>query len=291
MQEAIFRMLERHSLRTVDEALGALREIIQEIALLGLWRARFFEHAAFYGGTALRILYGLDRFSEDLDFTLMEPQPDFRLERFTSQLEKEVAAFGFNARVTHRRKSVPSPVQSAFLKAGTRNLLLAIDVPSEMVEKIPHSQTLKLKIEVDTSPPNGFHTEVRYILQPVPFSVRVCSLPDLFAGKMHALLFRSWKKRVKGRDWYDFVWFASNYPGLHLHHLEQRMRQTRHWEGDLPLTEDAFREILDKVIDSLNVDRARREVLPFLKHPEAIKVWSRDFFRDLARRIIFKGRE
>jgi hypothetical protein len=279
-------MLGRYRIRTVDEAVGALREIVQEIALLGLWRARLFEHAALYGGTALRVLHGLDRFSEDLDFTLLEPRPDFDLGRFTGALAEEVRAFGFEVEVTLRQRAVPSPIQSAFLKADTRHQLLVIDAPPEMIGGVPRGQKLRVKVEVDTDPPGGFRTTTRYLLHPIPFSVRACELPDLFAGKMHAVLCRRWKNRVKGRDWYDFVWFAANHPELRLPHLEQRMRQTGDWTESRPLPAGVFRGLLDARIDSLDVEQARGEVLPFLKQPDAVVVWSRDFFRDVARRIV-----
>ena len=287
MQEAIARMLERYNTATVDEAVRALREILQDVALLGLWRARFFEHAAFYGGTALRIFLGLDRFSEDLDFTLLHPEPAFDLWRFTAALEKEIQAFGFEVSITLRQKAVPSPIQSAFLKANTRNQLLLINVPPEQIAGIPRCQTLKIRLEVDTDPPPGFRTETRYLLQPIPFPVRVCDPPDLFAGKIHAMLFRRWEKRVKGRDWYDFVWLVGNRTPLHLAHLEQRMRQTGDWTAGDHLSPAALKSLLDEAIGRLDVERARREVLPFLKQPQSVGVWSREFFDDVAGRIQF----
>lgn len=286
MQEAIARMLGRYSAATVDETIRALREILQEVALLGLWRAKFFEHAAFYGGTALRVFFGLDRFSEDLDFTLLRPEASFDLGRFTVALEKEIRGFGFEVSVTLRQKVVTSPIQSAFLKANTRNQLLLINVPSEQTAGIPSGQTLKIRLEVDTDPPPGFGTATRYLLQPIPFPVRVCDPPDLFAGKIHALLFRRWEKRVKGRDWYDFVWLVANRIPLHMEHLEQRMRQTGDWTGENALTHDALGGLLTQAIDRLDVEQARREVMPFLKQPESVSVWSREFFKDVAGRML-----
>lgn len=285
MHEAVARMLAKYEPKSVDDSVRALREIIQEVALLGLWRSKFFEHAAFYGGTALRILYGLDRFSEDLDFSLLEPSPDFNLARYTASLEEELSAFGFNVRVEMVDKAVESAAQSAFLKANTRNELLVIETGGELAGQVAAGQVLKVKIEVDTDPPTGFTTSTRYLLQPIPFAVRSYSLPDLFAGKMHALLFRRWKNRVKGRDWYDFVWYAANHPQLNLAHLEQRMRQTGHWSGDLPLSHAAFRELLSGSIDRLDVDQARHDVAPFVKDQQALALWSHDFFRDVARRV------
>jgi len=286
MHEAVTRMLAKYEPKSVDDSVRALREIIQEVALLGLWRAKFFEHAAFYGGTALRILYGLDRFSEDLDFSLLEPSPDFRLARYTASLEEELLAFGFNVRVEMVNKAVESAVQSAFLKANTRNELLVIEAGEELTGQVSAGQVLKVKIEVDTDPPPGFTTSTRYLLQPIPFAVRSYSLPDLFAGKMHALLFRTWKNRVKGRDWYDFVWYAANHPQLNLAHLEQRMRQTGQWSGELPLSQAAFRDLLFDTIDRLDVNQARKDVAPFVNDQQTLALWSNDFFRDVAGRIL-----
>jgi len=150
MHEAVTRMLAKYEPRSVDDSVRALREIIQEVALLGLWRAKFFEHAAFYGGTALRILYGLDRFSEDLDFSLLTPSLDFNLARYTASLEEELQAFGFNVRVEMVDKALESAVQSAFLKANTRKELLVIEAGEELTGQVAAGQVLKVKIEVDT---------------------------------------------------------------------------------------------------------------------------------------------
>jgi len=289
MHEAITRMLAKYEPKSVDDSVRALREIIQEVALLGLWRAKFFEHAAFYGGTALRILYGLDRFSEDLDFSLLKPSPDFNLARYTASLEEELQAFGFNVRVEMVDKTVESAVQSAFLKANTRNELLVIEAGEELTGQVAAGQVLKVKIEVDTDPPSGFTTSTRYLLQPIPFAVRSYSLPDLFAGKMHAILFRTWKNRVKGRDWYDLVWYAANHPQLNLAHLEQRMRQTGHWSGELPLSQAAFHDLLFDTIERLDVNQARKDVAPFVKDQQTLALWSHDFFRDVASCIRMEG--
>jgi hypothetical protein len=180
---------------------------------------------------------------------------------------------------------VDSAVQSAFLKANTRNELLVIETGEEFTRQIAAGQVLKVKIEVDTDPPPGFTTLTRYLLQPIPFAVRSYSLPDLFAGKMHAILFRKWKNRVKGRDWYDLVWYAANHPELHLFHLEQRMRQTNNWSGEQSLSFGAFRQLLFEAIDRLDVNQARKDVAPFVKDQEMLALWSQDFFRDVASRI------
>ena len=285
MHEAVARMLSKYECNNAQDYTHALREIMQEVALLGLWRSKFFEKTAFYGGTALRILYGLDRSSEDLDFSLISPMRDFDIDSYSLALEKELRAFGFDVRVEKKNKAIASPVQSAFLKANTFNELLVISTDEAIVQAVPRGQVLKIKLEVDTDPPSGFSTESKYLLQPIPFAVRTYTLPDLFAGKMHAVLCRNWQNRVKGRDWYDLVWYAANHPELHLAHLEQRMRQSGHWPESRVMDADAFRALLGDRIDSLDVEQARREVAPFVRYPEALEIWSREFFHDVGSRI------
>jgi hypothetical protein len=285
MHEAIARMLSKYECQGLNDYINGLREILQEVALLGLWRSKFFEKAALYGGTALRVIYGLDRFSEDMDFSLLEPSNRFDIAGYTTFLAKEIKGFGFDVRVERINKARSSPIQSAFLKADTRNQLLVIETGEEILQAIPKGQLLKIKLEVDTDPPSGFVTETRYLLQPIPFAVRTFVLPDLFAGKMHAILCRRWKSRVKGRDWYDLVWYAANHPELHLNHLEQRMRQTGDWKSDALLTLESLKDLLVDAISRLDVDQARKEVEPFVRIPESLSVWSREFFLDVASRI------
>jgi predicted nucleotidyltransferase component of viral defense system len=285
MNEAIRQMLASYEIRAVEDSLRALREVMQEVALLGLWRSKFFEKAAFYGGTALRVLYGLDRFSEDLDFSLLETSEGFELSDYGESLKRELASFGFVVEIESLKKQARTAVQSTFLKADTRNEMIRVEFERGLVQQVPRNQVLKIKLEVDTDPPPGFTTEVRYLLRPVPFAVRTFSLPDLFAGKMHAVLCREWKSRIKGRDWYDLVWFAAYHPELHLAHLEQRMRQTGHWAGPAALTAEELRGLLAQRINKVDIDQIRREVEPFVKDPGSLVLWSKEFFLDVASRI------
>jgi len=270
-------MLARYSFASNEDKLRALREILQETALLGLWRGKFFEHAAFYGGTALRVLYGLDRFSEDLDFSLLKPDPDFRLEPYCGFIKDELRAFGFTAEIAVKNKAAGGQIKSAFLKADTLQQLLVIGM-----EGGNSAALTKIKIEIDTDPPPLFNTEARALLNPIPFSVKVFAPPSLFAGKMHALLCRGWKTRVKGRDWYDFVWFVGRRTPVDLRHLEARMRQSGDWSGAAPLTEAAFRELLGLHINSVDIAQAKEDITRFLTNPDAIASWSKDFFHDVA---------
>jgi predicted nucleotidyltransferase component of viral defense system len=285
VQDAVKTMLARYDCQSTAEYTHALQEILQEIVLLGLWRSKFFEHGAFYGGTALRILYGLDRFSEDLDFSLLRPNKNFQLDKYLAALEKEVYAFGFKATVELKSKLFPSAVQSAFLKTETAGALLTITSDEAITHGIPAGKLLRIKLEVDTKPPPGFNTETKYLLHPISFAVRTYTLPDLFAGKMHAILCRQWKNRVKGRDWYDLVWYVANFPQLHLSHLEERMRQSGHWQKKGRIGQGELANLLTKTIKTLDVEQAKRDVIPFVVDTGRLDVWSKEFFRDICLRI------
>jgi hypothetical protein len=286
MNNALKNLLGTSSAETKDEILLALREAMQSIALLGLWRARFFEHAAFYGGTALRLLYGLDRFSEDLYFSLIHTSEKFSFYKYSASIKNELNSFGFEVSFETKKKTADTDIESAFLKANTYNQLLLIEAPPDIISGIDKHQVLKIKLEVDTNPPSGADTEMKYVFSPIPFAVRTFTLPSLFAGKMHALLYRRWKTRVKGRDWYDFVWYISRYPKLNLHHLEERMRQSGDYIGSDALTKNKLLELIYNVIDDLNVENARKEVSPFITDQRSLDIWSKDFFKAAAEKIV-----
>ncbi len=285
MNPAIEQMLERYACQTRDDYINALREILQRIALLGLWRAKFFEHAAFYGGTALRVLYGLDRYSEDLDFSLLEPAADFSLGAYGDALRRELASFGFEVSFENRKRNPQSAIESAFLKTNTLQQLIVVKAAAALTKPMHVGEVLKIRLEVDTDPPGGFETESRAVLLPVPFAVRAYSLPDLFAGKLHAVLCRKWKARVKGRDWYDLVWYAAHHPQLRLSHLESRMRHSGDWTGSANLTRSDLHDRLRSAIGRLDVDQIRRETDRYVRDKASLELWHPDFFRQIVEAI------
>lgn len=282
MNPAVGAMLERYKCETRQDYENALKEIIQEVALLGLWRAKFFQHAAFYGGTALRILYGLDRFSEDIVFSLLTPNRDFQLAPYLNAIGTELSAMNFNVEISQKAKIIQTPIESAFIKAGTKEHLLKIEVPDEIADRIAKNDRIKIKFEVDTDPPGGFETEAKTLLQPIAFSVNTYKQPDLFAGKTHAILQRARQSgRIKGRDYYDFVWYVGRNTPVHLNHLEQRLRQTGSWTKDQAMTQADLLSLLEKQFSKLDVELARRDILPFIKDPGAVQIWSNEFFLSL----------
>ena len=187
MNQAIRSMLDRYRPVTAKDYENALKEIIQEVALLGLWRSKFFEHAAFYGGTALRILYGLDRFSEDLDFSLLKSDSCFDLAPHLISVQTELNGMGLNSQVLKKEKTMSTSIQSAFIKTGTKEHLIKINVSESIEKRIQKSSLLQVKLEIDVDPPSEFQIETKTLLLPIPFSVNTYKIPDLFAGKLHAI--------------------------------------------------------------------------------------------------------
>lgn len=285
MNDAVKVMLNRYKCSSVNDYENALKEIIQEIALLGLWRSKFFEKAAFYGGSALRILYGLNRFSEDLDFSLLSRDTEFSLTSYCTSVKDELKSFGFSVDVETKVKKIETTIDSAFIKAGTLKNMLVIDVPGALTKKIQSGKLMKVKLEVDKDPPGGFETEAKYLFQPIPFSVNTFTLPNLFAGKMHAVLCRAWGNRVKGRDWYDLAWYAGQDIALSIKHLENRMRQTKHLGVDEGFTENRLKQKLKERIHDINWTSARTDVENLLKDSAALELWSDDFFNVICEKI------
>lgn len=276
MKDAVQQLLSRYQCSTSVDYHNALKEVIQEFALFGLWRVKFFEHAAFYGGTALRILYGLNRFSEDLDFSLLHPDPSFSLQQYEDGIRRELEAFGFTLEIEVKTKNIETAVQSAFLKGNTLEHLLKIGMPPQYSKHFHPEEKLWVKFEVDTDPPPRFKTEAVPIFVPIPFSVRTYCLPDLFAGKISALLFRQWKKRIKGRDWYDFLWFIGRGTPVHLDHLQARMAQIDEKPKGVVLMLGEVKERIHHKIDTLDLELAKQDIKPFLRDPSYLDGWTLD---------------
>lgn len=266
-----------------EEALQALREIMQEIALAGLQRAGFFEKAAFYGGTALRIFYGLNRFSEDLDFSLLQTDPDFSLDKYLGPIREEFEALGMHVSIKEKLKTQQTNIDSAFLKSETiwRELVLEDIIPQNGLNQ---KANIKIKIEVDTKPPLGFETEEKLLLRPFSFYVKCFTLADLFAGKMHALLFRKWGNNVKGRDWYDIEWYIKKGVSLNLHHFLLRAKDSGDWNQE-NITEPEFKQLLNTRIDTVDINRVKADISRFIPDPKVLEIWSAPYFHHLVEQL------
>ena len=268
------QMIARYEIRTQEEQRNAAHEVMQQIALAGLYRGGFFNKAAFYGGTCLRMFHKLQRFSEDMDFSLLRIDPDFRLENYFDVIINEFIACGQEVVITKKDKNNFSTIESAFLKENTRAYDLSLNAEKH----------IKIKLEVDINPPLGFQTESKLLLMPFSFMTSCFVLPDLFAGKMHALMFRKWKNRVKGRDWYDFEWFVRNNVPIDLNHFKIRSLQSKDIVT-LDFSIDDFNELLKNKINEVDFNQVKSDVLPFMKNKSETSIWSKEYFLQLAKMI------
>lgn len=292
MNSAIESMLQKYECKNAVDYKNALKEIIQEIALLGLNKSGFFKFAAFYGGSALRIFHGIERFSEDIDFSLLKPDDDFNIAYYCEAVKEELAAYGFNMEVEKKEKRIESKINSAFIKGGTLTHLLKIYSIKPPVSGVSENEKLKIKMEVDINPPLGAKTEIKYALNPIPYNIRLYTLPSLFAGKVHSILCRKWEKRIKGRDLFDYVWYLAKGVELNLFHLSERMKQSGHLESKKDLNIKLLNKLLVNRFSEIDYKQAVNDVKVFIKDQKQLEVWSADFFRTITKeklKIKLKG--
>lgn len=278
MNSAIQQMLASYHPSSSVERKNAAKEVIQEIVLCGLSRGGFFDKAAFCGGTALRIFYGLDRFSEDLDFSLMEPDADFDLSRYFQAVQTEARSFGLNVSVEMKEKARESDIRSAFLKGNTREHLLLFYPDESSLSGVAPDEKLKIKFEIDVNPPEGAGFSRRFRLLPAPYEVNLYDASSLFAGKIHAVLCRGWKMRVKGRDLYDYLFYLSRATPVNLDHLNARLRQTGYLAAGESLSIDLLKERLAEHFSRIDFKAAAQDVRPFIADVGTLDLWCADLF-------------
>ena len=281
MNTVIEEMLKSYQVDNIYDRKNAMKEIMQEIVLCGLSRAGFFKEAAFYGGTALRIFYGLDRFSEDLDFSLEQINLDFDLCSYFPVLEKEVKAFGLNVEIQEKQKTKDSNIRSAFLKGNTKEHLLLFYADERVVGTVAKNEVVKIKFEVDTNPPAFATYEHKYRLLPVPYEIRLYDMPSLFAGKIHAVICRGWQSRIKGRDLYDYIFYLSKAVAVNQRHLRARLIDSGYISENQECTLEEIKTMLKNRFDSIDFLQARKDVEPFFRDTSVLDIWSSEFFKQI----------
>ena len=282
MQTVLEQMLSKYKTDNVEEKKNALKEIVQEVALCGLSRAGFFKNVAFYGGTALRIFYGLDRFSEDLDFSLIEPNENFELQKYFSSLEKELSSLGLHFSVEEKVKTQDSAIKSAFLKGNTKEHILSI-YGTDL--NINSNEVIKIKFEIDTNPPPLATFENKYRLLPSPYLVKLYDMPSLFAGKLHAVICRSWGNRIKGRDLYDYVFYLANNAAVNLPHLRARLEDTGILTENDTFELNELQTMLKDRFATIDFELAKQDILPFVADKSKLELWSKEFFIDITQNL------
>ena len=278
MNNILQKILEKYEINNEQDEINAMKEIIQEIVLSGLSRGRFFDEAAFYGGTALRIFYGLDRFSEDLDFALIKPNINFDLSKYFTFIENEVKSYGLNLVVNKKEKGKDSNITSAFLKGDTMEHVLLFFTDNNHQTNNKVLKDIKIKFEVDINPPAGANYELKYQLLPSPYQIRLYDLPSLFAGKIHAILCRKWNLRTKGRDLYDYVFFLSLNIKVNIDLVKNKLIESKYIKESDSFNIDILRELLKEKFKEINYDNAREDVKPFIKNISSLDLWSKEFF-------------
>ena len=267
-------MLQGYPMDTDQQRRNAIFEVNQQVILAGLYNGGFFDEAAFYGGTCLRIFHGLQRFSEDMDFSLLASSDNFDFTKYFQPIKDMFEIVGRKVEITKKDKRSFGKVESAFLKDNTD----VYDITFQT------EKSIRIKIEVDTNPPLKFNTEQKLLLLPESFMTKCFTLPDLFAGKMHALVFRAWKNRVKGRDWYDFEWYVKHRVPLDFNHLSERILQ---FNGK-SVSRDEFMDLLRQRLASTDINMVKADVVPFIRHPKELDIWSNDYFLQLANMVRFE---
>ena len=279
MNNAIEAMLARYNPKNNNERESAIKEILQEIALAGLSRGGFFEKAAFYGGTCLRIFHGLNRWSEDLDFALLSKESDFRLDEYFPALEKEFKSYGIDISVEEKKKDDDSLVRSAFLKGSTLTLMMSFFPKSEDARRVVPNQKIKIKFEIDADNPSGGITEWRYKMLPAPYEVQIFDESTLFAGKIHAIICRAYKNRVKGRDYYDYLFYIGKGSKFNLRYLENKLKNTGGKIGnDETLSLEKVKELLKDRFETVDYESAKEDVSSFIADKEQLKLWKKELF-------------
>lgn len=285
MDQIIEQMLKQYNAQNIYDKKNSIKEVVQEIVLCGLSRANFFKTAAFYGGTALRIFHGLDRFSENLDFSLKASDPSFAFSEYLPILEKEIRSYGLHFKTEVKEKSVDSNIKSAFLKGNTKEHMLMFYADEQLARSIGSSELIKVKFEVDTNPPDHATFETRYRLLPIPYEITLYDMPSLFAGKIHTVICRGWKNRVKGRDLYDYIFYLSRGTAVNLAHITSRLAQSGDSPAEKQITIEDIQEMLRKRFVNIDYTQAKQDVAPFIKNLDALDAWNADFFCEITENL------
>lgn len=279
MKRIFDEMIEEYGAVDLNDRKNAVKEVMQEIVLCGLSRAGFFERAAFYGGTALRIFYGLDRFSEDLDFSLREPDQSFDMETYFPVLRREVEAAGLDVTIESKQKSAASGIKTAYLRGNFKEHILMFYPGDGLAMGMDPREVVKIKLETDVDPPLGAKFETRYRLLPSPYEISLYDMPSLFAGKIDAVLRRAWKSRIKGRDLYDYIFYLQRGAAVNIEHLRARLQKSGYIQKGERFDLATLKEMLNARFDAIDYDEAKRDVLPFVHDAVPLGVWSAEFFK------------
>lgn len=278
-------MIKKYEVNSLQDETNAIKEVIQEIVICALSRAGFFNEACFYGGTALRIFYGLDRFSEDLDFSLILPNKDFNLSKYFEAIEKEMNAYGIECSISQKEKINDSNIETAFIKGESKTYILKFFGDNAIIDNSKVLKDIKVKFEVDVNPAKFANSEIKYKLLPSPHEVRVYDKQSLFAGKIHAILCRNWKSRTKGRDLYDYIFYLSMETEVNIANLKEKLINSGVLKSDEEFNINILKNMLNQKFDEINFENAKDDVRAFIKDTKSLDVWNKEFFKQITEKL------
>jgi predicted nucleotidyltransferase component of viral defense system len=284
MNNKLTEMVLSKNPRNDVELENKIKEVVQETILASLAKTNFFSNAAFYGGTCLRIFYGLPRFSEDLDFCLIAKDEKFSWDRYFQEIKKIFDIYGLKITLEQREKIVASDTRSAFLKENTIETLTVL-FPDMKIKNINHNSLIKVKFEVDIEPPYGANYSWLNVSEPFFGDVKTLDIPSLFAGKISAILSRPWKNRVKGRDLYDYLFYIGKGASINLKYLENNLIKAKLIEQFTILDLDLLKQLLTDKFNVIDYEEAKNDVKDFIEEQNSLLNWSKQYFIDSLERL------
>lgn len=285
MNSPIEEIIKSYNPKTANETKAILREVLQSLVLIGLSRGGFFNKASFYGGTALRIFYGLNRYSEDLDFTLNEIDDDFTLEPYLKYVNEIALSYGIRLDISTKYKAVKTPIESAFAKLNKYQTFISLHLDNKMISMLHKDEIIKVKFEVDCHPALGFNKESKWLDIPEFASVSVLDQSSLFAGKLHAILCRTYKNNVKGRDYYDFLFYMSKGVKPNLNYLRNKLVETGKIKAEDNFNIEILKEMLAEKFNSIDVNAVKSDAQKFIFKNENLNYYSNDLFIDILKKL------
>lgn len=281
----IKEMISIYNPKTVNENKAALREILQSIVLIGLSRAGFFKDASFYGGTALRIFYGLNRYSEDLDFTLNNKNENFTLEPYLDSIKNVALSYGIQIDINIKKKEIKSPIESAFAKINTYQTFIDLKINDEIASILHKDENIKVKFEIDLNPALGFNVENKWLDTPEFANVIVLDEPSLFAGKLHAIICRNYKNTVKGRDYYDFLFYIKKRIKPNLQYLKNKLIESNKLKEEEDFDLNVLKQMLISRFEIVDFNQVKRDAERFVFNNEDLSYYSRELFIDMVKKL------
>lgn len=286
MNTVLQQMIQAYPEKDLEKPENVIKEVIQEIILCGLAQSDFFRKVAFNGGTCLRIFYGLQRFSEDLDFSLLKRDETFDLKKYFSVLQREAESLGLHIDFQQEEKHQITTVQTAIAKGNTRTQILTFYADEKLAGKFAANNLIKVKFEVDTDVLDFAKTEVKTRILPRFNEVRTFDITTLFAGKLHAVISRNWRNRVKGRDLYDYVFYLQNNAKVNMNYLREKLLHSDTISAHDNFNFAMLMDMLNDRFATLDYTTAKADVRSFIKDDRDLSYWSSSFFQTITKEFL-----